>query len=145
MTRFSAFVLGASLIGTPCVNATEILRLEPAVLARGLDTYVGKRISVRGCVITHEHGMQIYPCGSDDWRKITPLDDPKGEIGKALLASGLMEWDEACLAIEGVVIKRNIEWPRPAVAPALRVDKVLKVRRLGPNNSFKPNPLRGSA
>ncbi|MGY3265546.1 hypothetical protein [Lysobacter sp. HA35] len=126
-------------------SAGEPKAMTAAALASNIDSHLGRQVRVSGCVASHMHGMQIYPCDSSDWRNLVPLTGTNEQVWKAMGRIGLPPMGSAWMEIQGTVVNKPIDWPKPGNRLMLRVEKVLKVRRLGPNNSSKPTPLRGAA
>ncbi|GAB6197615.1 MULTISPECIES: hypothetical protein [Lysobacteraceae] len=143
MKRHALLLAFSALTGQ--ANAGQPIALSPARLAETIAAHVGHKVRVSGCVASHMHGMQIEPCGSSDWRELVALTDADEHVWKAMGRIGLPPMGSAWMEVEGTVVNEPIVWPKPGTRLMLRVDKVLKVHRLAPNNSSKPTPLRGAA
>jgi hypothetical protein len=82
-------------------------------LAKEKQTLIGNRVWTHGCLVNSPHGSFIEPCGSNDWREITVIDDPSYLVGAAF---GDLDIDfsynvEADFL--GDVIEQDVTFPEP--------------------------------
>lgn len=96
-------------------------------LAKG---YLGQSITAHGCLVTNRHGNFIHPCGSKHWHDATPVIESKTKLVSATYQKlGVMMYSKEIEAdFSGVIVERDITWPRTTKILFLDLVSIRKAR-----------------
>ncbi|MBJ6981953.1 hypothetical protein [Luteimonas sp. MC1572] len=117
--------VAALLLAIPLVGvASDPDRIEIAVLAKSRANLIGQSVVTHGCLVNTPHGSFIEPCGSNDWRELVGVFDPADRGLAAFSELGIDFSSHVEADFMGVVVERDVRWPKAGKRIFFRIDSV---------------------